>query len=342
MNQVWLAFLTGITTGGISCLAVQGGLLASSLSNQTEEEITKNQRFTHVGIFLITKLIAYTLLGFLLGVIGSALIISSALQAWMQIGIGVFMIITALRLLDVHPIFRYFVIQPPKFVYKFMRNEAKSKSTLTSAILGAMTILIPCGVTQAMMVLAVGTRSATLGAAILFAFVLGTSPVFFMIGVAASSLMKKKSFLYFASFVIVILGVLSINSGQVLRGSSQNLQNYWIAIKTIFSNTNNPSVSNQNGLAKIGSDGKQEVIINAASNGYSSEIKTLKVGVPVKLTMVSHNVQSCAKSFLIPSLGISKILPQDGNTEIEFTPSKTGTLAYTCGMGMYTGSFSII
>src|SRR5258708_6579117 len=120
MNQIWLAFLTGLTTGGISCLAVQGGLLATS--------ITEDNHYKHVGIFLITKLVAYTILGFLLGAIGSALIISSNLQACMQIGIGIFMIITALRLLNVHTIFRYIVIQPPKFVYKFMRNEAKSKS----------------------------------------------------------------------------------------------------------------------------------------------------------------------------------------------------------------------
>src|SRR5258708_5926467 len=114
MNQIWLAFLTGLTTGGISCIAVQGGLLATT--------ITEDNRFTHVGIFLVAKLVAYTILGFFLGAIGSALIISSSFQAWMQIGIGIFMIITVLRLLDVHPIFRYFVIRPPKFVYKFMRN----------------------------------------------------------------------------------------------------------------------------------------------------------------------------------------------------------------------------
>src|SRR5258708_29201265 len=194
MNQIWLAFLTGLTMGGISCIAVQGGLLATT--------INEDNRYSHVGTFLIAKLIAYTILGVLLGAIGSALIITSNLQAWMQIFIGIFMIITALRLLDVHPIFRYFVIQPPKFVYKFMRNEAKSKSIFTPVILGAMTVLIPCGVTQAMMVLAVGTRSAITGAAILFAFVLGTSPIFFTIGVAAQELMKKKSFVYLASFVI--------------------------------------------------------------------------------------------------------------------------------------------
>ena len=33
-SQLVVAFITGITTGGLSCLAVQGGLLASSLAHQ--------------------------------------------------------------------------------------------------------------------------------------------------------------------------------------------------------------------------------------------------------------------------------------------------------------------
>ena len=39
MNQLLVAFITGVTTGGLSCLAVQGGLLASSLENQLEQQL---------------------------------------------------------------------------------------------------------------------------------------------------------------------------------------------------------------------------------------------------------------------------------------------------------------
>ena len=37
-GQLVVAFITGITTGGLSCLAVQGGLLASSLAHQIEQD----------------------------------------------------------------------------------------------------------------------------------------------------------------------------------------------------------------------------------------------------------------------------------------------------------------
>ena len=38
MNQIFLAFLTGLMTGGLSCFAVQGGLLAGILAEQKKEE----------------------------------------------------------------------------------------------------------------------------------------------------------------------------------------------------------------------------------------------------------------------------------------------------------------
>ena len=37
-NPLMIAFITGLTTGGLSCLAVQGGLLASSLAHQVEQD----------------------------------------------------------------------------------------------------------------------------------------------------------------------------------------------------------------------------------------------------------------------------------------------------------------
>ncbi len=39
MNNFLIAFITGLTTGGLSCLAIQGGLLASSLAQQAEQSI---------------------------------------------------------------------------------------------------------------------------------------------------------------------------------------------------------------------------------------------------------------------------------------------------------------
>jgi heme/copper-type cytochrome/quinol oxidase subunit 2 len=235
------------------------------------------------------------------------------------------MLATAARLLNVHPIFRYTVIQPPGFILKYLSKISQDTSFFTPIFLGVLTILIPCGVTQAMMIYAISTGSALGGAGILFAFVLGTFPIFFLFGVASSAMFKNKILTIIAAIIIALIGILSINTGQILRGSVHTLQNYWRVIV--------PEATGKTGSV---------VTIEVTNFGYKADVNTLKVGVPVKLLLVTKNVQSCARSFVIPSLNYSKVLPVNGVTEVNFTPEVVGILTYTCSMGMYTGSFNVI
>jgi sulfite exporter TauE/SafE len=330
MNIIWLAFITGLTSGGISCIAVQGGLLTSAISST---ENTKNNNKL-VFTFLLSKIIAYSLLGFILGFIGSVLVISPKIAALFQLFIGLFLLATAGRILDIHPIFRYFVIQPPKFIYKLAKNQSKNSNLFAPIVLGVLTILMPCGVTQAIMIVALGTANPVQSALIMFAFVLGTSPVFFVLGISISKLIKHKVFNYISAGIILIFAIISLNSAMGLLGSSHTLQNYW---KVITGNT-------YSGVAKSASitSGYQEATIYVKSNGYTSDVSNLKLGVPVKLKVVTNNVYSCSRAFTIPAFNISKILPATGEEIIEFTPNKLGRLAYSCSMGMYTGSFNVI
>jgi uncharacterized protein len=332
MNNIWLAFITGLTTGGFSCFAVQGGLLTSALASEEEVNVTKSMKAKALTAFLVAKVVAYTLLGLLLGFLGASLNISPRVQGWLQIFIGIYMLLTAARLLNLHPIFRYFVIQPPKSVLRLLRNQSQVKSIFTPVFLGALTVLIPCGVTQAMMLLALGSGNPLWGAGIMFAFTLGTTPVFFAIGLAATEALKHKAFGLIAASFIFVIGVLSINSGQILKGSAHTIQNYWAALTgTIEESTN----------AKL-KDGFQEVTITVKSNGYRANVNTLKAGVPVRLKLVTDDVKSCARAFTIPDLNYFKILPVTGTETIEFTPTKTGQLTYTCSMGMYSGNFTVV
>jgi len=325
MPNIWLPLITGLTTGGFSCFAVQGGLLTSALAGEGIGDV-KYQKEKSIVMFLSTKLIAYTLLGFILGAIGSAVIISPKLQGWLQMFVGVYMILTALRLMNIHPIFRYFVIQPPKQFFKLLRKSSQSQSFFAPALLGFLTVLIPCGVTQAMMLLAISSGSAFLGGLTMFFFILGTSPVFFLIGLAATSLLKNKAFAIIASLFVLILGVMSINSGQILRGSVHTFQNYW---KVVADSGDNDVLGNK-------------VNIQVLDGGYKADVNTLKVGVPVTLKLTTNGTRGCVRAFTIPTLNITKILPETGTTTIEFTPTRVGLLTYTCSMGMYSGSFNVV
>jgi len=330
MNTIWLAFLTGLTSGGISCIAVQGGLLTSAISNTENAKNNKGLVLT----FLISKTLTYTFLGFLLGYIGAFLVLTPKVSAVFQIFIGLFLLATAGRILDLHPIFRYFVIQPPKFIYKLAKNNTNAGTLFAPILLGALTVLMPCGVTQAMMVVALGTANPVQSALIMLAFVLGTSPVFFALGISVSKLIKYKAFNFISAGVIAVFAIISLNGAMGLLGSAHTLQNYWKAITGNIANTQIKSAAVVSGF--------QEATIIVKNNGYTSDVTTLKVDVPVRLKIITDNVYSCSRSFTVPGLNISKVLPATGEEIIEFTPTKTGRLAYSCSMGMYTGSFEVV
>jgi sulfite exporter TauE/SafE len=349
--NLWAIFLTGLTTGGLTCIAVQSGLLAMAITKQvsvpTQHDIkgkrtkAKQKHLTGVQvshsalpvvIFLIAKLVAHTVLGFLLGALGSVAQLSPTAQTIMQFVAGVFMVGTALNMLNIHPIFRYFVIQPPKFLTRMVRNQAKSQDVFAPLLLGLMTIFIPCGTTQAMEILAVSTANPITGAAVMFAFVLGTSPTFFVLGFLATKIRGKfqPTFVMVTALLVLFLGFVSIDSAMSLMGSPLAPRR---VLAAMFGEV--PPVE----AVEVG--GVQEVTINARSDGYEPPNWTAKPDVPIRVRLLSENNLSCTRVFTIPSLGIQRDLPLTGEIVIDLPAQTAGDLFFSCGMGMYTGVIRI-
>ena len=82
-------------------------------------------------------------------------------------------------------------------------------------------------------------------------------------------------------------------------------------------------------------DGKQIVEIGAKA-GYAPKLSAAKADMPTVLRMKTNSTFDCSSVVTIPSLGLKKILPSDGITDIEIPAQKTGsTLRGLCTMGMY-------
>lgn len=284
-------------------------------------------------MFLLAKFIGHMILGFFLGLVGSTLLLTPKLMGLVQIGAGLFMLATAARIAEIHPIFRYAVATPPRWAYKFLRRISHPFT------LGFFTILMPCGVTQATMAVAVASGNPWLGAAIMGAFILGTSPIFLFLGAAILKLFTHKTFSYAAAAIVTGFAILSINGGIGLTGSFYTLTNVYKAATISLDQLAYAKVGT---VAGVASDGVQQVAISVRSNGYSADTTILKAGVPVRLRLIAEAAKGCARAFTIPALGISKILPVNGEEEIVFTPKSTGSLTYACSMGMYTGSFTVV
>ena len=324
--NLWVIFLTGLTVGGLTCLAVQGGLLASVIAAREEEEVQKgiNKKDTifPTAAFLLAKLIAYLVLGFFFGAFGGAIGINQTIQIAMQLVAGIYMVLVALNLLNIHPIFRYAIIQPPKFLTRRVRNQSKSKNLFAPALLGAMTIFIPCGTTLAMEALAISSGSAVMGALIMAVFVLGTTPLFFGVGFITSVLGDnfRTRFLKIAALGILYLGGLSIYGAIVASGFQVSLGG---TTQNEVSVTQNPEIT-------------------ITSNGYSPRHIKVKKGEPVNIKLTSRDAYSCALAFRIPSLGIVKNLGPNDTQLVTFTPTQEGKIQFNCSMGMYTGVIEVL
>ncbi len=350
MNDLIAVFITGLTTGGLSCLAVQGGLLASSIAGQVGHDVAAprlktararlaaKQKLQHaqiksqtpIALFLGAKLIAYTLLGALLGWLGSVMELDLQARAFLQFAIGVFLVGNALRMFKVHPIFRYFNFEPPSFITRYIRRTAKSNTSwITPAFLGFLTVLIPCGVTQAVMALAMGSGDAVRGALLMFAFTLGTSPVFGVLAYLATSLGSRleKWFNVIAAIVIAVTGIYAIQSGFNLIGMP------FTVLPTLGSA---PITTAQ--IDAPAQAAYQEIVIRADDNGYTPNLIRARGNMPIKLRLITKDTYSCARAFAIPNLRMRTVLPQTGEKVLDVPAQPIGsTLRFTCTMGMYTG-----
>jgi sulfite exporter TauE/SafE len=351
-SQLIVAFITGLTTGGLSCLAVQGGLLASSLAHQIEQDYVqqagqkkpnkknkieapaRSSTALPILLFLAAKLFAYTLLGALLGWLGSYLSLSPVTRAILMIAIGIFMVGNALRMFNVHPIFRYFSFEPPKFITRYIRRTAKGADTLTPLFLGALTVFIPCGITQAMMAAALGTGSAAMGAALMFAFTLGTIPVFFLVAYLTTELGSRleKFFMRFVAVVVLILGLVTLESGLNLLGSPLSVQNM---ARGLFP-SGRASAAETGSAAPVAANGG--LILQVENEGYFPQTLKAPAGQDVTLNLVTNKTYSCSRDFVIPALNFYQLLPDTGTVQVSIPAQASGSkIFFTCSMGMYTG-----
>jgi hypothetical protein len=278
----------------------------------------------------------------------------------------------------VHPIFRYFTLEPPRAVTRYIRRKSKGQaSALTPAFLGALTVLIPCGITQAMMAVAMGTGSPLDAAALMFAFILGTSPVFFTVAYLATRLGRRleAGFMRAVAVVMLILGLVSINTGLTLVGSPYAFTNVRMALtnntanrapvaRQTFAGLSTPSDSvaqtkdnaGQPPAATDPTTGGQAVVtgqfgsdvtaggvitITATNRGYAPTLTWARANQPLKLALVTKETYSCAQAFVMPSLGIEEILPTTGRVLIDLPPQPAGSkLFFSCSMGMYSGAIA--
>lgn len=336
-SSLGVVFLVGITAGISTCMALVGGLILGISARHAEKhpQASALQKFRPHLFFNAGRIAIYALLGGVLGLIGSSFQLSGLTLGILTIAVGIVMLMLGLKLVGIFPRLENGGIALPKSISNALgiKNTNKEYSHKNSFIMGGLTFFLPCGFTQAMQLYAVSSGSFTQGALIMGMFALGTAPGLLGVGGLASVVrgVFAKRFFKFAGILVVFLAMFNIANGYNLTGWQAPIFNTQNTIDN--KQISDPNVTIENGV--------QIVRMTESSRGYSPNSFTIKKGVPVKWIITANDPYSCASSLVVSSLKIQKNL-KAGENIIEFTPDKTGKIAFSCSMGMYTGSFNVV
>jgi len=328
-----LILLIGLTAGVSTCMALVGGLVIGIFTRYNEQHPEKKswQKFQPHLFFNLGRVLAYFILGGLLGVLGSVLQLSTLFLGILTIVIGLVMLVMGLQLIEIFPIMNKIKFTLPKSVARiFGLKKTEKYSHFNSFLLGASTFFLPCGFTTAMQIYAIGTGSFFGGAIVMGAFALGTVPGLLSLGglTAFAKGIFAKRFFKLLGLALIAFALFNITNGFGLAGVTVDFSS---AKQTIV--TEDPNVVIENGV--------QIVKMKETNRGYEPNSFTIKKDLPVKWVIDAQAPYSCASSILMPKYNIRQNLVK-GENIIQFTPTTLGQVKFSCSMGMYTGNFNVV
>lgn len=340
-------FVIGLVAASSSCIAVSGGLLLSSMSrfNQQHLSETRMGKLRPVMMFVLGRIASYGFFGGLLGVVGKAIVPSPLLTGFLIILAAFYMFVMGMEMLHIAPpwLKRLLPSLPKKLSHRIMDKESNAHP-LAPFLLGAGTFFLPCGFTQALQLYALTTGSFTASAITLFAFALGTAPSLLALGWASGSLKGKagKLFFQFSGALVIVLGVWNFQSGLNLIGYPLSLGGDTVTQDAQVAGGTAGDTGKVLG-AKDENDQQDVQVVKMAVNktGYSPSQLTVEAGKPVRWEVDGTNAGGCITVLVSRSLGIQEAL-KPGVNVFEFTPKKPGKIPFSCSMGMYRGSFTVV
>ena len=327
-----LAFLIGVVASISTCMTVTGGLLVAIAAkyNAVNARLTAAQRFKQHLYFNAGRIVSYTVLGAVIGALGSALMLSQEANGIIVIAVSVLMVVLGLQMLRLFPRLRLLPLAASKRLSHRIHELAERDAKGGAFLLGAATFFLPCGFTQALQLYVLTQGDAGTGALVMLAFALGTLPALLSLS-ALSSLAKasvQKHFLKVAGVAVVLLGLFNIQNGLTLTGVRSGDS------AAILPGTQ-PTGEASEQVAPI-VDGKQIARMKIIDYGYEPYRFVVKQGVPVQWQIDAHDAAGCGLVLIAPKARVRTFLSPQATNVISFTPQEAGDITFNCGMGMMT------
>lgn len=335
-----MLFVIGLLTS-THCIAMCGGInLSQCVPNATSSR--KGSEFSHPGLFgrissLVPSLqynagrvISYTIIGGIVGALGQVVTLTGAGKGIIAVIAGLFMVIMGLNMLNLFPWLRRLNPRMPKIFAVKIDEQKRGGRPLYVGLLNG---LMPCGPLQAMQLYALSTGDPVKGALSMLLFSLGTVPLMFGLGALSTILTKRfaQRMLTVSAMLVILLGTLMLSNGMVLSG---------FAVPSFASGIGKADSASQSAKAELG-DGVQTVTTQLASGGYPPI--AVQAGIPVQWNLQAEpgELNSCNYRIIIPEYNIEKQL-EPGDNLITFTPDKSGTVSFSCWMGMIRSQIVVV
>ena len=331
-----VALLLGLAAGVSTCLALTGGLvLALSAAYNAGRNVDGDgailNRLRPSVVFVTGRIVGFAVLGALLGAIGASIALPPTAVAILMVSVAVLMTLIGVRLTGLSPRIAAWSPTLPMGLGRRlgMGDDAVSAYSDTRALaLGAATFFLPCGFTQAVQVYALSTGSPLAASAIMAVFALGTAPGLLALAGLPAMIPQSARPVFSRVVGVVVLGFALLNASAGLR-----LMGISPVIGVAQGPIAMPVVTIQNGV--------QVLRTFQLANGYQPQDTAIYAGMPTRWIVESLAGGSCAVFLRVPSLGLAVTLHK-GDNVIDLPPLKPGRIAYSCSMGMYDGSLTVV
>jgi len=333
-----MLLVIGLFTG-VHCIAMCGGINLSQTLRRESGGDSAAMGTTYSMLlpsFLYNggRLVSYTLVGILVGALGSVITLSVRFQGIVQLAAGVFMVIMGINMLGLFPALRRLTPRMPKF----FEGKLNGRGPL---VIGLLNGVMPCGPLQAMQLYALSTGSPVKGGISMFLFCAGTIPLMFALGAVSSALtgVKGRAFsrriMQAGAIAVAALGLVMFSNGWALSSFKDNTYSRPAPVQSAI------PASNTTPLMPEIKDGEQIVNSTLQPNRYPAI--TVQQGIPVRWTIKAPpgSINGCNNRIIIPEYGIQYAF-QPGDNVIKFNPAKAGRFRFSCWMGMIKSTITVV
>jgi len=305
-------FVFGIFTG-VHCVGMCGAFVAACSKTKTD-----------LLLYLSSKTVSYTVVGFALGSLGTIIALSMPMRSLLAFLAGAFMILWGLNALHVKFARRIFASVPNLGI----RPDSKGGPV----VVGLLTGLLPCGPMLAVQAYALSTGSAVSGGLSMLAFGLGTLPLIAVFGAVVLTINSEmRNGIFQAS------GLLMLTMGAMMAWQSID------GMRPLFEGTQVLTNASANYSVNISAlaDGNYQIVNNTLDGfSYSPSTVNVEAGKPIHWIVYAKSFNYHSGFINIPSLNISRQLVL-GENVIDLPALEPGAYPYLCRLNVQKGEIVV-